>query len=365
MNPTLSIIVPAYNLQRYVEQCLRSVLGQLREHHELIVIDDGSTDNTLALVTALQKTWPGANFHVLSQANEGIAGVRNRGVRTARGDYLAWIDGDDVLLDGALDMLDQAIVQHGPDVIACDFNMWRPLEPGKSHVVRLGYCENVLLRDADAFLNHFLAARKNYIWANVIRREIYAQLPDPVFPPGRVFEDVSTVPRLLSLCTSMLYLPTPIIDYRQHPASITQSISEKWCMDFATALGVARQHLHARGASDSVRRHFDITAGHFYLAVVKSTYHLPGAAGKRVREAIRPSFVKDLFGDCDSMLETTLRPETVSTNREIDLKMIRQVRLALSDNVLFHVGQSVTRKLKLWRHQRRLRRYAAALASAQ
>ena len=364
-HPVLSIVVPAYNLARYVEQCVRAILGQLREHHELIVIDDGSTDNTLALVTTLQQAWPGSNFHVKSQANEGIAGVRNHGVRAATGDYIVWIDGDDVLQGGILDKLDEVIARHRPDVIVCDYTMWHPQEPAKTHPVSFSYPDNVMLRDADAILTRFFACRKNYIWATVFRRDIYAQLPGPVFPPGRVYEDVSTVPRLLSQCASLLYLPVPIIDYRQHPSSITQSISEASCIDFSFAMSVARRHLQARGVSDAVRRHFDITAGHFFLDTIKSTYYLPRAARKRVRESITASFIDNLFGNCESMLETSRSAATVSDNRRKDLRMVRHVRLVLAGNLFFRIAQSATRNLKLWRRTRKLRRHAAALKAAE
>lgn len=365
MNPTLSIILPAYNIAPYIEQCVRSVLPQLREHHELIVLDDGSTDNTRALATSLQRDWPGTNFRVISQANEGLAGARNHGVRAAKGDYIVWVDGDDVLLEGVLALLDDAIAEHHPDVIAFDFHMWHPQEPHKTHYVKLGYPDNTLMRDNEAILNTYFAARKTYVWTNVIRREIYARLPDPIFPPGRVFEDVSTVPRLLSLCASLLYLPQAIIDYRQHPASITQSVSEKWCMDFAAALPVARQYLLAKGVPDSVKRHFDIMAGHFYIGVVKSSYQLPGAVGQRVRASIRATFTENLFGDCASMLEFTRGAETRSTTREADLRMIEQVRNALSGNLVFHWSQAASRKLKVWRQARKLRKYHQSLAGAK
>lgn len=365
MNPTLSIILPAYNIAPYIEQCVRSVLPQLREHHELIVLDDGSTDNTRALATSLQRDWPGTNFRVISQANEGLAGARNHGVRAAKGDYIVWVDGDDVLLEGVLALLDDAIAEHHPDVIAFDFHMWHPQEPHKTHYVKLGYPDNTLMRDNEAILNTYFAARKTYVWTNVIRREIYARLPDPIFPPGRVFEDVSTVPRLLSLCASLLYLPKAIIDYRQHPASITQSVSEKWCMDFAAALPVARQYLLAKGVPDSVKRHFDIMAGHFYIGVVKSSYQLPGAVGQRVRASIRATFTENLFGDCASMLEFTRGAETRSTTREADLRMIEQVRNALSGNLVFHWSQAASRKLKVWRQARKLRKYHQSLAVAK
>lgn len=364
MTPSLSIVVPAYNIERYIEQCVYSVLAQLRENHELIVIDDGSSDRTPALLTKLRHGWPGTNFQIVSQANQGLAGARNTGVRSARGDYIVWVDGDDVLLEGVLPMLDQAIAEHHPDVIACDFHMWHPQEPSRTHYEKLGYPPNVVLRDSADILKRFLAARKTYVWTNVIKRSIYARLPDPVFPPGRVFEDVSTVPRLLSECASLLYLPKPIIDYRQHPASITQSISEKWCMDFAAGLPMARKHLQARGVADAVKRHFDITAGHFYIGVVKSSYQLPRTVGKRVRASIKATFIENLFGDCASMRATTNDPDAISIDRESDLRMIRQVEHALSGNLLFHVSQTASRKLKVWRQAGKLRRYLAAQAPA-
>ncbi|MES2016312.1 MAG: glycosyltransferase family 2 protein [Pseudomonadota bacterium] len=362
MNPTLSVVVPAYNIAPYIEQCVRSVLAQLGEQHELIILDDGSTDQTRELVLQMQRDWPGTNFHLITQANEGLAGARNHGVRAAKGDYIVWVDGDDVLRDGVLPMLDQAIAAHRPDVIAFDYRMWHPDQPNKSHDIKLSYPTNVLMREPDEFLITFMAARRNYVWTNVIRREIYARLPDPIFPPGRVFEDLSTTPRLLSECASLLHLPKTIIDYRQHPASITQTMSEKSCMDFASGLPKSRQYLAAHGASDAVKRHFDVMAGHFFITVFKATYQLPVSAGARVRAHMRATLAESLFGDTASMLETIRRKDTFTLDRKFDLKMLKQLRKALSGNLLFHVTQTANRKLKVWRQARKLRKHNAALA---
>jgi len=365
MNPTLSIVVPAYNIQPYIEHCVRSILGQLGENHELIVLDDGSTDNTRALVLKMQQDWPGSNFHLVTQVNEGLAGARNHGLRVAKGEYIVWVDGDDVLRDGILPMLDQAIAAHHPDVVAFGFRMWHPEEPHKTRDLELGYVPNVLLRDPDAFLTTFLATRKCYVWTNVIRREIYAQLPDPVFPPRQVFEDMSTVPRLLSQCNTLLYLPHSIMDYRQHPASITQTVSEKWCMDIGAGLLVARKHLEQHDASDIVRRHFDIMAGHFFIGVYKNAYRLPDEASKRVRDSLKATFVQAVFGDCDSMLATIKRADTITPDRAADLVMVRQIRKALSGNLVFHWVQTFNRKRKVWRQARKLRKHNEALAANQ
>jgi glycosyltransferase involved in cell wall biosynthesis len=350
MKVAISVVVPVHNVQRFIGACLRSILDQLGPQHELIVVDDGSSDNTLALVFQAQEAWPGNNFHVFSQANEGIPSARNHCLRVAVGDYIAFIDGDDMMLPGSLSAMDQAIAAHQPDVIACDFRMWHPDEPAKTRSVRLGYPVGRLLRDQDTILNTFFADRQMYIWSNVFRREVYAQLPSPVFPPERLFEDVATVPRLLGHCATLLHLAHPIIDYRQHP--VCAVVSERWCLDFAAALPLARRYLQARGVGDSVRRHFDIAAAYFFVGAVKNSYRLPRADGKRVRTIIKPIFVGGLFGDCDTLVATAGRADMVSNDRTLDAVIIRQVESALAGGMVLNFKRAASRKLKLWRRLR-------------
>jgi glycosyltransferase involved in cell wall biosynthesis len=358
--PVISIVVPAYNVERYIEQCLRSILGQLRDHHELIVVDDGSTDQTLALAKQLQAGWPGSNFRVLTQTNRGIAAARNHCIGAATGEYLAFVDSDDVLLDDSLALMDKAIAEHRPDCIAFDLRMWHPEKPSKTEVIRLGYPANELMRDPAAILNTFLVDRHMYVWAHVFRREIYGQLPDPIFPPGRVFEDVSTLPRLLSQCATLLHLPHVIIDYRQHPASITKSVSEGWCLDFAAALPLTRHHLEQRGVADSVKRQFDVAAAVFFVRVVKHTYQLPDPIGGRTRDSIKKSFVENLFGGSAGLMDIVRRPDYLSLDRAFDKRVIGQVHSALSNSLRFHLKTTISRKYKMWRNARKLRKNVAA-----
>jgi hypothetical protein len=360
MTPIISIVIPAYNVQHYIEQCVRSVLGQLRDHHELIVVDDGSSDNTLALLTRLQESWPHLQFHLHSQANQGIAATRNRCIAAARGEYIAFVDSDDVLRDGALAALDQAIAEHHPDVIAFDFRMWHPKEPAKTHDIRLHYPPATVVRDPEAILTGFMANRHMYVWAHVIRRAIYAQLPQPVFPPGRVFEDVATLPRLISQCASLLHVPVQIIDYRQHPTSITQTLSERWCLDFAEALPVARQHLQQRGVSAAVQRQFDMMTAHFYMSLVKSSYQLPYGAGQRIRAVIKASFVANLFGDYASLAAAARNGQVQTKDHAQDVRMLAELHHVLSGNLAFHVRQAASRTYKTWRQARKLRKHLAA-----
>lgn len=347
MDISISIVVPAQNVQRYIGQCLASILGQLKAHHELILVDDGSSDNTLALAFKAQEGWRGNNFHIFSQERGGIASARNHCLRVAQGDYIAFVDGDDVLLPGALAAIDHAVASCAPDVIACDFRMWHPEEPARTRSVRLGYPVGKLLCDREAILNTFFADRQMYIWSNIFRRDIYAQLPSPVFPPERMFEDVATVPRLLGQCRTLLHLPHPIIDYRQHEAE--SAVSEKWCIDFASALPIARRHLQACAVPDSVRRHFDVAAAYFFVGVVKNSYRLPRADGRRVRETIKPLFVRGLFNDYATLVSTAGRADMCSNDHTLDAVIIRQVESALAGGMVLNFKRAASRKLKLLR----------------
>ena len=109
--PLISIVIPAYNYAEKLSRAVNSVLRQLTEHHELIVIDDGSTDNTQAVLAELLKENSG--FRVVYKENGGSASARNLGIREAVADYLIFLDADDELDENALSLIEQH-VQHNP-----------------------------------------------------------------------------------------------------------------------------------------------------------------------------------------------------------------------------------------------------------
>lgn len=106
----LSIIIPAYNAEAYLPQCLDSILAQEHQGCEVIVVDDGSTDGTAALL----ERYP--DVKVVHQENRGMSTARNRGLDEARGEYILFVDSDDLLTDGALETLVAEL--SGEDIIA-------------------------------------------------------------------------------------------------------------------------------------------------------------------------------------------------------------------------------------------------------
>jgi glycosyltransferase involved in cell wall biosynthesis len=111
--PLISIVIPAYNYAATLPRAVESVLVQLDEASaELIVIDDGSSDDTPQVIQTLLAASP-LRFRALRKENGGLASVRNRGIREARGSYLIFLDADDELAPGALELVARHIAEHG------------------------------------------------------------------------------------------------------------------------------------------------------------------------------------------------------------------------------------------------------------
>ena len=96
-----------------------------------------------------------------------------------------------------------------------------------------------------------------------------------------------------------------------------------------------------------------MAAAYFYIGVVKNSYQLPLADGRRVRAMIKPVFIDSLYGDCASMLASSQCMHTVSHDRRRDVTTVRQVNSALEDSIVFNFTQAASRKIKLWRRLRK------------
>ncbi len=101
MNPFISLIIPVYNKGKYIDQCIRSILEQTFTDFEVIIIDDGSTDNCEEII----KRYTDRRIHLYSQTNQGVSVARNNGIRVSRGEYLIFIDADDYIENDFLEVL--------------------------------------------------------------------------------------------------------------------------------------------------------------------------------------------------------------------------------------------------------------------
>lgn len=240
-NPTpwLSILLPVYGVEAYLAACAESILSQANAGVELIFVDDASPDGCAAVLAALQAAHP-AQVRVLRHAvNAGISVARNTLLDAARGDYLWFIDPDDLMEAGALAALKAITDTHAPDWISCDFRSFddasgRPRHARHAHQSSFSGPADVRSEDTDLLVRGLLQAGQLHPWSKVIRRTIWPA--DLRFPAGRVFEDLAVFPRLALHAHSFFHAPQVWVGYRQRAGSTLANLTAAKLNDWTRAL---------------------------------------------------------------------------------------------------------------------------------
>lgn len=191
--PKISIIIPIYNVTKYIENCLSSVLQQSFDNYEVICVNDGSTDNSAELVESFIKLDKSKqNIQLINQKNAGLSAARNTGIEAAKGEYILLLDSDDWLENNALERL--AIHLNGEDMVCFsgrryfeDANKYEESDVLLEHTYESGweyYCQNALKSRQFVFACAVLRAYKrefllkNNLW---FTRGIYHE--DNMFTP--------------------------------------------------------------------------------------------------------------------------------------------------------------------------------------
>lgn len=121
MNPVVSVIVPVYNLEKYIQKCIESLIGQTYKDTEIIVIDDGSSDKSPEILSDLQSKHP--KVKVITQENSGVCAARNQGIAESTGDYILFVDGDDYLDPDYIDRLVDTALRNDSDLVISGYTV--------------------------------------------------------------------------------------------------------------------------------------------------------------------------------------------------------------------------------------------------
>lgn len=222
--PWLSILVPVYNVRPFVEACLASIIAQVTGQGgvELVIVDDCSTDGSADLCRHVLDGCDIDSRLLRHDQNRGIGVTRNILLEAARGDYLWFVDSDDMLLPGAIAGLRDVVLEHGPDVVLCDYVREKG-RPFATFCGRSGVESGVPMQCTETLIAGTFARRRLHAWSKVWRRDLFG---DAIrFPEGASFEDVATVPWLLLGAKSFVYMAQPWIYYRTRKTSIMAQLN--------------------------------------------------------------------------------------------------------------------------------------------
>ena len=162
-HPLISVIIPLYNTEKYIESCIRSVLNQTYQHFEIIVINDGSKDKSGEIVFSLSQQ--DARIRLINKENGGVSAARNDGIRAANGELIAFLDSDDEYLPNAFEDMLAAMDDETDLLIASHRKIWI-----KTHDERYTN-ESVTIEELRSRFTE-LKPKITFIWGNLYRSEI-------------------------------------------------------------------------------------------------------------------------------------------------------------------------------------------------
>ena len=230
-NMKLSFIVPVYNVAPYLRKCMDSLLTQDFDDYEIILVDDGSTDNSGAICDEYASTSFASlqqsiiPIRVIHQTNAGLSAARNSGIKIANGEYLCFVDSDDYWQHNVLAGLMSQIECDNLDVLRFRLQYVNPdgevYNPYKSDPFN-GNNYSAEPTDGVSFLNSRMSTAC-YAWTFIVKREL---LVDCIFTPGIYFEDTDWTPRLLCKAKRVASADTIVYNYLQREGSITNAVNQ-------------------------------------------------------------------------------------------------------------------------------------------
>jgi glycosyltransferase involved in cell wall biosynthesis len=222
MNPLISVIVPVYGVEAYLERCVDSLRAQTYENLEIILVDDGSKDRCPQICDACSIADP--RIRVIHQENAGLSGARNSGIEIARGEYLAFVDSDDYVAPDFIYDLYTMLQETGCAIGQCRFAYvhGEPLKQSNSSQVWIYRGKSLMeqLYGPEEEATCFVVA-----WNKLYRRELFEEIR---YPLGKIHEDEATTYRLFDKGQKLAFLDRPLYGYfMENSGSITSAFSLK------------------------------------------------------------------------------------------------------------------------------------------
>ena len=277
MDAKVSLVVPVYNVEEYVAECLESLIHQTLREIEIVVINDGSPDGSAAICHRFAQE--DTRIRVIDQENAGLSAARNRGIQESTGAYILFVDSDDFLEPDACEHLYAAAQKHNLDV--CRGDLYRPEPGGEKKRISPAIPErlqNQVLSGRTFFSETVKAGiYQPFAWLNLYKRA-FLLAHELAFVPGMYYEDQEwSISVFVASDPRMMVLPLEFYAYRFRESSITGHARLKNVTDLLhvmegilTRLKTGNFDPHTRQAlRRSLSRPFNVAA-HFYPRLTKA-----------------------------------------------------------------------------------------------
>lgn len=215
-NIKISVVVPVYNVEKFLKKCIDSILEQDFKEYELILINDGSTDSSFKIA----KSYSDSRIVLINKENEGLSATRNLGINIAKGEYILHIDSDDWIEPNYLSALYNTAIVEKADIVIADYYIDYEGKLAIYRQVGRGKWKS----DSISCVKKIIAGEINpSVWNKLIKRNLY--IDKNIQHPVKISygEDLAVTPRLLYYAKKIVKINKAFVHYRQNPTSITKT----------------------------------------------------------------------------------------------------------------------------------------------
>lgn len=290
--PKISVVIPVYNTEKYVEMCVNSILNQTYKNVEIILVDDGSPDGSPALLDRIASEHE--NIIVVHKENGGLSSARNAGIDVMTGEYVVFLDSDDTLTENAINLLVEKIISTNSDAVFCDRYFKVSESSGisklKHHFDKScqitdpkQFCLTVLIGKCRAWRAHSLIYRSDLLKDNNVR-----------FPEGYTSEDFPFNANFLLHANKIDFLEEPTVNYLKRKGSITTTFNNKFIDTICFIDKVACDFLEQANLNDekSIRMKDSLFCRNMVTYLFSAMSPLNSNS-----YSVKTKFVKDIFTD--------------------------------------------------------------------
>lgn len=250
-NIAVSLVIPVYNVEKYLRRCLTSVENQTFKNFEAVIVNDGSTDGSLEIIQEFLDR--NKNFKLVNQSNKGLGEARNVGIKNSCGRYIAFLDSDDFLEPKYLEKLYLSAIKTCADIVCCNFYFY--YEKTKLRIWSLissipgVYSGEKALKKITSCIGTFAFA-----WNKLYKRSLFVN--HKIEFKRMYFEDCATTPILFFYANTVTFINDVLYNYVMRDGSILHTMNAQKVNDFVKSIGMIRDFYEQKGIYKKYKRRF-------------------------------------------------------------------------------------------------------------
>lgn len=283
MQARVSIIVPVFNIENYITKCVDSLISQTYDNIEVILVNDGSSDNSASICHKYEKI--DRRIKVIDKKNGGLSSARNTGIKEAQGEYLVFVDGDDYVHPEYIEKLFRSIINSGADIAVCGISIVDKnneivdkLATGKAYKLDNPFCDEVLL--SSEVERRYYKNKKQGFWYVVAWNKIYkASIFESIkYDEGMIYEDEFLFHQLIRCCRKISFIPDELYYYVQRNNGITSEKKDSERFHFLTEIYERRMSCYIQESNVELQK----LCTEKYLRQIISKYRFLDGINKKV-----------------------------------------------------------------------------------